>query len=402
MAFARPINLGQAQTTIGGATAIDPRVAALLQAQAKPGDATPAAAPPGGGYDQMYAISQALSNTPRVEGTNPLEAVAAALTGGLRGRMAQREHNDEVKQTARQAELADALAQRQQAQWNTADKQDARLNDWAATQGPEAQVDPRAAFSAHQQADALSHQPMTPYQAQTSAEMHRHNLADENRSAGGGAPPSGYRWTPDRNLEVIPGGPGASRSQMAAVRARSSFFREPVPHAYQQMRTMWPRVQAFLNRTNNGTAANIGDPALQADLLDAYVQMMNGGRQITEQQVHNISQYQGTVAQAQQALNRLTQGDTGGVLTPATVRSLIATARAYRQQLSGQYPAEVDRLSRRVAAMGMQPTEVLDPAELIPDPEDMAPAPAAGGAAPPPGGVVRWGRDAQGRPVRLP
>lgn len=112
MAMLRPINLGARQTTIGGATSIDPRVAALLQAQTKTGDATPAdAALPG--RDNEYAVAQALSQTPRVEGYNPLEAVAAALTGGLRGRLALREHDDEQKQQDRQNQWADVLQQHQ-------------------------------------------------------------------------------------------------------------------------------------------------------------------------------------------------------------------------------------------------------------------------------------------------
>ena len=105
--------------------------------------------------------------------------------------------------------------------WNSEDKQNARLADWAATQDPEAQIDPAGAYQAYR----ASHQPLTSAQ-QADIDLGRARLAEEQRyhrategGAGGfGRAPMGYRYRQDGTLEPIPGGPAADRTAATANR----------------------------------------------------------------------------------------------------------------------------------------------------------------------------------------
>ncbi len=106
------------------------------------------------------------------EGPSRRNLRALGVMGLMMQDMGDGSHNtqdyfDHVRQVrAQEADLAWQQQQRQQQQgaWNDAEKRGIRLNDWAQTQGPEAQIDPASAFQAQQQASALAHQPMTPFQ----------------------------------------------------------------------------------------------------------------------------------------------------------------------------------------------------------------------------------------------
>ena len=113
---------------------------------------------------------------------------------------------------------------RQQGEWKQGDQTAQRLADWAATQGPEAQIDPAGAYQAYR----ASHQPLTSAQ-QADIDLGRARLAEEQRyhrategDAGGGGgfgrAPMGYRYRQDGTLEPIPGGPAADRTAATANR----------------------------------------------------------------------------------------------------------------------------------------------------------------------------------------
>lgn len=232
MAFRRPINLGQAQTTVGGAT---PLQAPPQQAKAIiPGQTMPQQ----GTGSRLYGVADALSNTPEVTGGSVVEALAAALTGGLRGRVARREHDAELKTDARAAErqdraeqLAQVLAGQQQQDRRRAEEERNRVTDWAKRSGdPNNMVDPAGAF----QANRLANAPLTPDQRADNElgsarleEERRHNRVSESNSGSGGGfgrPPAGYRYTQEGNLEPIPGGPAASRVDAQANRATGAIL----------------------------------------------------------------------------------------------------------------------------------------------------------------------------------
>lgn len=188
MAVIRSVNLNAPQSfapgavDLGATSALDPRVAALLQAKQQQGQQSQPQ-----GNDRMYAMAQALSQTPRVQGTSPVEAIAAALTGGLRGIQANREHQDELKQTARQNDLADALQQHQMEGW----KQQAQ--DRTQTE---------ATRAAHEQALASLPEELRPYALLgiegpiTQYARHQWPTPQRPRAGSGGAPdlPSGFTW----------------------------------------------------------------------------------------------------------------------------------------------------------------------------------------------------------------
>lgn len=169
MAQINPINLGQPSLTIGPQAQLNPlQLAALAQQQAQKTAQAPPSMP---SRDTNYsALAAALQGTPQVTGGTWGEAIADALAGGLRGRAAAQEQQSADKQQAAQNMWQQALQQRQEDQWNTQDKQQQRLSDWAQTQGPDAQIDPQAAYQAYEQQQALANQPLTPYQQQSLAQ----------------------------------------------------------------------------------------------------------------------------------------------------------------------------------------------------------------------------------------
>jgi len=204
--------------TMGAQTAIDPRQLAAALGGQKSDQAAPPTAQ-GADWASMLASMQ---DMPQSHGLG--EAILNALAGGIRGRAAHDERMGAQKQREAQNQWAQTLQQHQQGAWNTEDKQNERLNDWASAQGPDAQVDPAGAYQAYRAA----HQPLTSAQ-QADVDLGRARLAEEQRyhrategGAGGGSgfgrAPMGYRYRQDGTLEPIPGGPAADRSAATANR----------------------------------------------------------------------------------------------------------------------------------------------------------------------------------------
>lgn len=103
--------------------------------------------------------------------------------GGVNGALGEElQRQMEATQAASRDAWQRQLQQAQIGAWNTEDKRNERLNDWAATQGPEAQIDPAGAYQAFRVANAPLTRDQTmdnERQARAEAETERHNRASE-------------------------------------------------------------------------------------------------------------------------------------------------------------------------------------------------------------------------------
>lgn len=107
---------------------------------------------------------------------------------------------------------------------------------------------------------------------QRAAEMERHNRVMEGLSAQtralaqmtasqGGRPPPGYRWTPNGDQEVIPGGPADVKAQAAAQRQADGAT--DVDVALSQLRDAYDRLEkgGGITSTKSGVLGNIAAAA---------------------------------------------------------------------------------------------------------------------------------------------
>lgn len=159
---------------------------------------------------RTHGIAEALGNTPRVEGGNVLEAIAAALTGGLRGRDAQ---------DMRQMELDDRTTEQKQGAQDRESAQELQSAQIA-----------RLLSQAQEQPERWS----DPYEL-GGVQVQRNERDNQVRSIGNPPsamiyqPPPGYRGTPETGLEAIPGGPAdlrATAEGRAHAQAMDSSIRQ--------------------------------------------------------------------------------------------------------------------------------------------------------------------------------
>lgn len=213
----------------------------------------------------------------------------------------------------------------------------------------------------------------------------------ENAGGGGGfgkAPP-GYRWTQDGNQEAIPGGPAAVK--MEGSKKKADLLMEQTQGNAENVLSAIGNAKKLASKWTVGAGSVLsGIPGTPAHNLDAAIDTI----------VANIG------------FDRLTEmrqsSPTGGALGAVTERELSllqSTVASLRQSQSyeqfNQNLARVETQYRRtIAAMNDAYAEDYGA-------ETSAPAPTAPATGRKPqaaalGGVVKWGKDANGNPVRLP
>lgn len=221
-----PINLGQSAAQIGLAQALAQQPQQQRRVVGDP------KAPQYGASARNYGLAEALQPIEVTSGGWG-EALAEALAGGLRGRAAQSE-----RQQAVDAEQWDRnQAEKTQGARNSAISEALQGFDPANPQGmvgalsqgaPEEALGLATALAGRQppapewQLDPVTGQPfaITP-QGQVQYGEGRVNVRQSG--AADRAPPAGYRWTPDGNMEAVPGGPADVRAGESAQRNRRFY-----------------------------------------------------------------------------------------------------------------------------------------------------------------------------------
>lgn len=157
---------------------------------------------------RAYGMAEALSQPIDVGSGSWAEALAEGLAGGLRGRASSRMYQAELERAAAESEreqqsqgVQDEL-RRAQIEALQAETAQAGIPEWAPI--PQDQLPQGARFG---QENRRTGQRDLDWAPQPRAD------------AAGRAPPAGYRFTPDGNLEAIPGGPADVRAT-AEGRAR--------------------------------------------------------------------------------------------------------------------------------------------------------------------------------------
>lgn len=213
----------------------------------------------------------------------------------------------------------------------------------------------------------------------------------DNAGGGGGfgkAPP-GYRWTQDGNQEAIPGGPAAVK--MEGSKKKADLLMAQTQGNAENVLSAIGNAKKLASKWTVGAGSVLsGIPGTPAHNLDAAIDTI----------VANIG------------FDRLTEmrqsSPTGGALGAVTERELSllqSTVASLRQSQSyeqfNQNLARVETQYRRtIAAMNDAYAEDYGAETSAPAPT--APATGRKPQAAAPGGVVKWGKDAQGNPVRLP
>lgn len=238
MSFRTPMNLGGPQQ-IGRM----PQVPPDMMAKALQQGPAPMGAEPVNQRAGAEAYQAALAGTPGVESGNVIEAIAAALQGGFAGRAANQERQREDAATAREDKREEASRNAFASALEGYDPSGDPGQSMAAMIEALRGANPEAAFGLAQQrmgsqmdmADALSlEEQRTPLLAQrqqqvgdiqtqqaieqTQGQFPYTRGAQGSSGSVGGRPPPGYRWTPEGDLEAIPGGPAAFREGQAQVR----------------------------------------------------------------------------------------------------------------------------------------------------------------------------------------
>lgn len=204
--------------------------------------------------------SQGLLGTPMPQGqqvgrvykaSSPLEHLAAAFSRFQGGREAQEVDRGfgDLATRAGQAGTAQARLQAARRQEDIAREQAEKDRSFGLQErGLERQIAADASASARAQADA--------------AERARHNRAVEARQqtelVAGARPPAGYRFTPDGNLEAIPGGPADLKTQADAQRRADGAT--DVDVALATLRDAYARLEkgGGITSTESGALSNIG------------------------------------------------------------------------------------------------------------------------------------------------
>lgn len=151
------------------------------------------------------------------------------------------------------------------------------------------------------------------------------------------------------------------RIPFAAISARRAFLREAVPQAHQQLLAMYPRMQSFVQAAlQDGDAAHRA--AAQLELLDSFVQMVNGGRAIREFQVAGITHYQTVAGNLEQAIGRLRNG--GGPLSSQSIEDVLRVADEYKEAVEGAYAPQEGAFRQRLLAMGIDPDQAINDPDL--------------------------------------
>lgn len=149
-------------------------------------------------------------------------------------------------------------------------------------------------------------------------------------------------------------------STRAAQAAQSAFYKIPVVHNYQVIQGMWPRLQTALDQIKTDPRMK-KDQAVQLDVLDTYIQMANGGRQVTEAQIGAFSHepgYLGLLAKQYASVQA------GQFLTTQQVDSLLKQGTELQKHSEDALAPTVKDQIRTMTARGIDPEEVI-PGSLL-------------------------------------
>lgn len=219
-----PIDLGAPSLTIGGLMQRQrgPRMPTMPGEVGRIPEHVLTQTPPS--TARGHGIAEALANPASVESGHWGEAVAEALASGIRGRTARSEREREESLMARE------LARQESGDARDAELQQAQIARLRAQALAEEQPEPP-----DWQLDPVTGQPfaINP-QGQVQYGEGRVNVRPQGAPSVR-APPAGYRYTPDGNMEAVPGGPadvraGESAQRMArfydtAIRNRENVLR---------------------------------------------------------------------------------------------------------------------------------------------------------------------------------
>lgn len=176
-----------------------------------------------------------------------MEIIGATLrqVGGEQGALA------EVAEQRRAAGLESLGRQERKREWAREDQQQRALEEAIATLDPSQQAWARLApGAAAQRAMSPPQQPEydidaegRPYTIQNGSVQYGQGRVSVPQRGGERAPPAGYRWTPDGNMEPVPGGPADQRQTETGRRYAASLDtairnRENVLSAIREARSL--------------------------------------------------------------------------------------------------------------------------------------------------------------------
>lgn len=212
--------------------------------------------------------------------------------------------------------------------------------------------------------------------------------ARASQGDGNGKPPPGYRWTPDGDMEAIPGGPAALKENAARDKAAGQ-----------------KRKADLLVSGMEASTANVLDAIGKARALSkTWLSTGLGGSltgRIAGTDTNNLAKQIDTI-KSNLGFDKLAEmrasSPTGGALGAVTERELdllqSVVASLDQSQTDEQLRENLDKVERHY-----RNTLARMKAAYAEDYGDEQ-APLSGRK--PQGGTVKWGKDAQGNPVRLP
>lgn len=185
------------------------------------------------------------------------------------------------------------------------------------------------------------------------------------REHGGQSPPA------DAEAKFITSTSGFS--SRAAQGMQSAFYRLPVVHNYQVIQGMWPRLQSAIDQIKSDPKMKY-DQSLQLEALDTFIQMANGGRQVTESQINAYAHQPGYLGWAAKQYASVKAGQ---FLTTQQVDSLLHQGIELQKHSEDALgPVVKDQISM-ANARGLDPAEIIPPSLLDKYSDDSSP-PQAG------------------------